>query len=148
MMSTRLKPSHLPAPKRMSRNSLILTGLVGLGGAVIVTALCFVVILWGFIPVLVTRSLYVWGIFLFLLIFSVTEIPVMIVAMRRIAASANPRARYVVLLVNCGYVFFAAVYAAPFILLTGHLGLGAVLALLSLVRFITSMIYLPKGNKP
>lgn len=130
--------------KRMSRNSLILSGLVGLIGAVIITALCFVVMGWGLIPVLITRSLYVWATFLFLLIFSVTEIPVMIFGMRRIAASANSKAKYVALLVNCGYVFFGAVYAVPFILLTGHVWLSLTLALLSLVRFITAIMYLPK----
>jgi hypothetical protein len=128
----------------MSRNSLILTGLVGLAGAVVITALCMAVMMWELIPVLVTPSLYVWAIFLFLLVFSVSEIPVMIIGMRRIAASANPKARYVALLVNCGYVFFGAVYAAPFILLTGRLGLGAALAALSLVRFISAIIYLTK----
>lgn len=128
----------------MSRNSLILTGIIGLTGAVIVTALCFVVMVWELIPVLLTRSIYVWAIFLFLLIFSVSEIPVMIIGIRRIAASANPRAKYVALLLNCGYVFFGAVYAVPFILLTGRLGLGTALALLSVVRFITVIIYLPK----
>ncbi len=128
----------------MSRNSLILTGLIGLSGAVIVTALCLGVMIWELIPVLVTGSLYVWAIFLFLLIFSITEIPVMLMGMRRIAASANTKAKYVVLLVNCGYVFFGSVYAAPFILLTGWLGLGAVLASLSLVRFISAIMYLPK----
>ncbi|MBI1880709.1 MAG: hypothetical protein HYR94_21240 [Chloroflexi bacterium] len=128
----------------MSRNSLILTGIIGLIGAVIVTALCFVVMIGELIPVLVTRSVYVWAIFLFLLLFSVAEIPVMIIGIRRIAASANPKAKYVALLVNCGYVFFGAVYAVPFILLTGRLGLGVGLALLSLVRFVTAMIYLPK----
>lgn len=127
----------------MSRNSLILTGLIGLIGAVIITALCFALIAWGIIPILVTGSAYVWGLFLFLLVFSVTEIPVMIVGIRRIAASANAKAKYVVWLLNCGYVFFGAVYAVPFILLTGRLGLGAVLAGLSVVRFISTLIYLP-----
>jgi len=66
----------------------------------------------------------------------------MIFGIRRITASANPRAKYVALLVIAGYVFFAAVYAAPFILLTGWLGLGVALAALSLVRFITALVYL------
>lgn len=128
----------------MSRNNLLLTGIIGLVGAVIITALCFVVMIWQVIPVLVTRPVFVWATFLLLLIFSVSEIPVMIIGLRRIAASANSKARYVALLGNCGYVFFGAVYAVPFILLTGWLGLGALLALLSVVRFITAMIYLPK----
>lgn len=128
----------------MSRNNVILTGLIGLIGAVLVTALCLGVMRWEWIPILVTDSLFSWAIFLFLLIFSVSEIPVMIIGMRRIAASTNTKARYLVLLLNCGYVFFGAVYAVPYILLTGGLVLGALLASLSLVRFITSLIYLGK----
>lgn len=128
----------------MSRNRVILTGLIGLIAAVTSTALSLAVMRWEWIPVLVTDSFFGWAIFLFLLIFSVSEIPVMIIGMRRIAASANTKARYLALLLNCGYVFFGAVYAVPYILLTGGLALGALLASLSLVRFITSLIYLSK----
>lgn len=119
-----------------------MTGLIGLAGAVILTALCLFLIIWDVIPVLVTSSVFAWGLFLFLLAFSLAEIPVMIFGIRRIAAGPNPRAKYVALLVIAGYVFFAAVYAAPFILLTGWLGLGVVLAALSLARFITALVYL------
>lgn len=127
----------------MSRNSIILTSLIGLIGAVLVTALCIVVIRWNLIQPLVTDTLYAWGLLLFLLFFSLAEIPVMIIGIRRINASANPKARYVALLVNAGYVLFAAVYAAPFILLTGWLGTGTTLAALSIVRFASSLVYLP-----
>jgi hypothetical protein len=126
----------------MSRHRLILTGLTGLGGAVILTALCLFFIAWNIIPVLVNSPIFAWGLFLFLLVFSVAEIPLMIFGIRRIAASPNPRSKYVVLLAITGYVFFAAVYAAPFFLLTGWLGLGLVLAALSLVRFMTVLVYL------
>ena len=128
----------------MSRNSIILTGLIGLVGAVILTALCLLLMVWKTIPVLVTSPIYVWGLWLFLLGFSLAEIPIMIFGIRRIAASANPRAKYVALLVNSGYPFFGAVYAAPFILLTGRLGLGTALATLSFVRFASAVIFLPR----
>lgn len=127
----------------MSRSSIILTSLMGLTGAVLVTALCIFVIWWNLIPLLVTDTFYAWGLLLFLLFFSLAEIPVMIIGIRRINASANPKARYVALLVNAGYVLFAAVYAAPFILLTGWLGTGTTLAALSIVRFASSLVYLP-----
>lgn len=127
----------------MSRNRIILTGLVGLVGAVLVTALCLFVMVWSLIPPLVTNTLYALALLLFLLFFSLAEIPIMIMGMRRIAASANPKAKYVALLVNAGYVLFAAVYAAPFILLTGWLGTGTALAALSVVRFASALIYLP-----
>ncbi len=128
----------------MSRNRIILTGLIGLVGAVILTALCLLLMGWKTIPVLVTSPIYVWGLWLFLLGFSIAEIPIMIFGIRRIATSANPRAKYVALLANSGYSFFGAVYAVPFILLTGRLGLGTALATLSFVRFASAIIFLPK----
>lgn len=127
----------------MSRHRIILTSLIGLVGAVLVTALCVLVMVWQLIPPLVTDPLYALGLLLFLLFFSLTEIPMMIIGVRRIAASANPKAKYVALLVNAGYVLFGAVYAAPFILLTGWLGMGTALAALSLVRFVSALVYLP-----
>jgi hypothetical protein len=128
----------------MSRNNLILTGLIGLLGAVLLTALALLLMQANFIPILVSNSLYGWGLFLFLLFFSVVEIPVMILGMRRMAASSNPKAKYVTLAVNAGYVFFAAVYAIPFILLTGWLGWGVALAGLTVIRFVSSILFLPK----
>lgn len=98
----------------------------------------------GWLPVLVTDTVYRWGIFLFLAAFSVAEIPIMIFGLGRLATSANPRAKYVVLLANAGYPFFGAVYAAPFILLTGQLALGTAMAALSFVRFATAVIFLAR----
>lgn len=135
----------------MSRSSVILTGFVGLVGAMLFTALCLFVMTSGWITPLLTRPIYVWGLFLFLLFFSVVEIPVMIFGMRRIAASANPKAKYIALLTNAGYTFFAAVYAAPFILLAGkswlELASGVLLAALSIVRFGSAVIFLPNGKQ-
>ena len=132
----------------MSRSSVVWTGLFGLIGAIILTALCVVVMLSGRIPALFSQSLFVWGLFLFLLFFTVVEIPVMVFSMKRIAVSPNPRAKYVVLITNTGFVFFAAVYAVPFILLAGHstinLLVGVLLAGLAFVRFFSSLIFLPE----
>jgi hypothetical protein len=128
----------------MSQRSIILTGLGGLVGAVILTVLCLLVMVMDWIPVFVTDPSLTWIIFLFLAVFSLAEIPVMIFGIRRIAASVNPKARYVALLANAGYPFFGAVYAAPFILLTGQLGLGTAMAALSFVRFITAVIFIPR----
>ena len=130
----------------MSRNNLLLTGLVGLVGAVFVTALSLWLMAQGWLPILVTSPIYVWGILLFLLAFSLTEIPVMLFGLRRIAASPNPRAVTLALLTNAGYIFFGAVYAVPLILLTGRLGLGVGLAALSVVRFFSALYFLPRGE--
>ena len=72
------------------------------------------------------------------------EIPVMVFAIRRIAASDNPKAKYMALLANVGYTFFGAVYAAPFILLTGRLGLGTAMAALCFARFLSAVIFIPR----
>ena len=127
----------------MSRLSVVLTGLIGLVGAILFTAFCILIIVQGWIPIILTSPLIVWGLFIFLAIFSVAEIPMMIFGMRRIASSANPRAKYVTLLTNTGFTFFAAVYAAPFILLTGNIWAGTALAALSVARFIAAIVFLP-----
>ena len=127
----------------MTRISIALTGLVGLIGAVIVTVFCLYVVTQAWYPIIITNSWIVLGLFLFLALFSVAEIPVMIYGLRAIAASSNPRANAIVLIVTGSYTFFAAVYAAPFILLTGNLWAGAALAGLSLVRLISAVTFLP-----
>lgn len=131
----------------LTRANIIWTGLIGLLGAIIVTGMCLFVMNAGLIPVLVHNPFYVYGLLLFLLFFSVVEIPVMIFAMRRMIDSVNPRAKYVALITNTGYTFFAAVYAAPFILLAGQssiqLSLGCFMGGLTFVRFITSVVFLP-----
>jgi hypothetical protein len=127
----------------MKRNSIVLTGLIGLFGAVVLTVFCLYIMAQGWIPTLLTNPTHVWGLFLFLAAFSVAEIPIMIFGIRRIAASANPKAKYVALLTTTGYTFFAAVYATPFILLTGYLWSGVAMAALSVARFISAVIFLP-----
>ncbi len=131
----------------MSRFSLISTGLPGLIGSMLLTFTCIFVMAQGLIPAIISRPLIVWGLFLFLLTFSVLEIPIMIFSMQKMIESVNPKAKYVVLLTNTAYTFFASVYAAPFILLTGQSSLeiaaGGALASLSIVRFITSLVFLP-----
>ena len=128
----------------MSRASVVVTGLIGLFGAVMLIALCLFIMVQAWLPALINRPVFVWGFFLFLIFFSLAEIPLMIFGIRRVAVSANPKAKYVALLTNVGYVFFGAVYAAPFILLTGQVIPGTVLAALSLVRYIAAVIFLPQ----
>jgi hypothetical protein len=130
----------------MVRGSILSSGLLGLAGAILLTAGCVAGATSGLIPVLLSDPLLVWGLYLFLLTISVLEIPLMIFTMQRMAASPNPRAGTLVWLTNVAYTFFAAVYAAPFILLAGasqlELGAGIGLAALSLGRFISSLVFL------
>ena len=127
----------------MSRSSIWWTGLAGLVGAVGLTAVCLFLATQKWSPALLAKPIYVWGLFLFLLFFSLVEIPVMIFSIRRIVASPNPKARYVALLITAGYPFFAAVYAAPFILLTGRVVVGGAMAALAVVRFVSALLFLP-----
>ncbi len=132
--------------KILNRNSLILTGAIGLVGAMFITALCIYIAAQAWVPIVISHTSYIWLFFLFLAIFSVAEIPVMIFGMRRIAMGDSPRADYLVLFTNAIYTLFAAVYAAPFIILTGGIWAGLALASLSLVRFASSIIFLPQGK--
>jgi hypothetical protein len=72
--------------------------------------------------------------------FSIAEIPMMIFAMRQLAAERLEN-RGVVLGLNALYVFFAAVYGVPVLLLTGNIGWGLALCGLGLVRFVTSLAF-------
>lgn len=134
----------------MTRISLVASGLAGLAGAVVLTIACLLVVTSGWFPIFIENPLVIWSLFLLLLFFSLAEIPVMVYSMRRIAAGGNPKAKYLIWLTNTGYIFFAAVYAAPFILLAGSsfllLAAGALLGALSVIRFISTLIFLP-GDK-
>ena len=134
----------------MTRTSLVASGLAGLAGAVVLTIACLLVVTSGWFPIFIENPLVIWSLFLLLLFFSLAEIPVMVYSMRRIAASGNPKAKYLIWLTNTGYIFFAAVYAVPFILLAGSsfllLAAGALLGALSVIRFISTLIFLP-GDK-
>jgi hypothetical protein len=131
----------------MTRGHLIFSGLFGLTGSLLLTTFSVAVMVLGYIPALLQQPLFIWGLFLFLLILSLLEIPVMILALRRMATSTAPRASYVTMLTNMAYTFFAGVYAMPFILLAGatwqELLAGIGLACLSIVRFITSLVFVP-----
>jgi hypothetical protein len=72
--------------------------------------------------------------------FSIAEIPVMIFAMRRLSAERTDNHR-VVAGMNALYVFFAAVYGTPPILVTGSVGWGLALCALSVLRFATSLVF-------
>ena len=72
--------------------------------------------------------------------FSVAEIPMMIFALRRLAAERTEN-HGIVLGLNALYVFFAAVYGVPVLLLTGSVGWGLALCGLGLLRFATGLAF-------
>lgn len=72
--------------------------------------------------------------------FSLAEIPLMVFALRRLAMERRGNAG-VVLGLNALYVFFAAVYGLPVLLLVPELAWGLALCALSLVRLASSQLF-------
>ena len=72
---------------------------------------------------------------------SVAEMPMMTVALRKIATDPKRKSPMLLAFTNTLYVSFAAVYAALFVLLTGKLWMGAGLSALAIVRFGSSLIF-------
>jgi hypothetical protein len=73
--------------------------------------------------------------------FSLAEIPLMILIMRRLSAERADNL-HVVGALNALYVFFAAVYGVPVSLLTGSVSWGHVLCALSIVRLVSSLAFI------
>jgi hypothetical protein len=71
--------------------------------------------------------------------FSLAEIPLMVIALRRLAAERSDNLGFIWGL-NGLYVFFAAVYGVPVLLITGNVSWGLALCGLSVVRFATSLL--------
>ena len=87
------------------------------------------------IPTLLQGTLLVAIAFAFLLLLALIEIPMMVFGLRQMARSASTPRR--LLLATFGFfVAFASVYASAFVLLTGQIVLGLVIASLCVVRFI------------
>ncbi len=114
------------------RSRLALSGLVGIaGGAALMGGALFVSQRSGLTPLIAGRG-GILALLGFVLFFSLAEIPMMIYALRKLTASAagvRPA-----LVTNAAFTFFSAVYAAPFLLLTGQVEVSLALAGLCLVR--------------
>lgn len=55
----------------MTRTSLVITGLVGVAGAVGLTAVCMLVVIWGWLPVFLDNPLLTWSsLFAFVIFFA------------------------------------------------------------------------------
>jgi len=85
---------------------------------------------------------------LFCLLLSVAEIPIMVVALRKLAADPHRKSPALLALTNALYVFFAAVYASLFVLLTGQIGPGLGLSGLGIVRLASSLVFVAHGRPP
>jgi hypothetical protein len=130
------------------RRDLLLTGLGGLLLAALLAA--------GAAWLVTSRTLnppfpyppLIWLLAALLATFSLAEIPLMVYVMRRLEIERRSKGnstghdnRPAVLGLNALYVFFAAVYGVPILLLTGSLGWGLALCSLAAVRLVTGLIF-------
>jgi hypothetical protein len=122
------------------RRSLLASGLGGLLACGLLAALGTWLVTSGTIEVLLPHRLLVLLMGLILGAFSLAEIPMMVFALRRLAVERQGN-RGLVIGLNVFYVFFAAVYGLPVLLLTGNLAWGLTLCGFGLLRFITSLIF-------
>ena len=88
---------------------------------------------------LIAHPIGVAIIFLILLGIALAEIPVMLFGLKKIAASTTPRP--FLLGTHLVFVMFASVYAAIFVVLTGQIIWGWVLALVIVARFVAGALF-------
>jgi len=128
--------------KRKLRSQLAVSGALGvMGGAALMGGALFLLQRTGLRPLVAGWA--AWLLLAFLLAFSLAEIPTMIFGMRYLGDSVS--GKRLVVLINAAFTFFAAVYALPFLLMTGRVGIGMALAALSLVRFAGGLWFVPSG---
>jgi hypothetical protein len=126
------------------RSRLALSGGVGvLGGAALTGGALF--LLRDLRPAPLVSGVGIWLLLLFLLFFSLAEIPLMIFGMRHMVKDAS--AGGLVVVTNAAFTLFAAIYALPVLLLTTRVAMGLALAGLSLVRFAGALLFVP-GAQP
>jgi hypothetical protein len=126
------------------RSSLFLSGALGVAGGAVLTGVAL--FLWRrYVVSPLVSGVGVWLLLGFLLFFSLAEIPLMIFGLRRLADSAS--GVRLAILTNAAFTFFAAVYAAPFLLLTGRVKIGLALASLCLFRLASALSFVP-GRRP
>ena len=125
------------------RLNLLLTGLGGLLANGLLAAISVWLISSGILrpplthPAVTLISVLIFG------GFSLAEIPMMVFAMRRLILERPGNYRFVMSL-NALYVFFAAIYGMPVFLLAGSITWGLILCSLGLVRFVTSLVFVPE----
>lgn len=127
------------------RRNLLLTGLTGLLLAALLGSAATWLVVNGHLTPPLSFPPVVWLLAAVLGGFSLAEIPLMVFVMRRLVVERESN-RAAVLGLNALYVFFAAVYGVPLILLTGSLAWGLALCALSLVRLATSMIFVRRSR--
>lgn len=117
---------------------------VGIAAAALLTGVAVYLATNGIVPRLIPPGLASWLLLLFVLVFSLGELPPMILALRRMVRSASDSvSSALAMLTTAAFVFFAAFYAAPFTVLTGQIGVGIALAALCLLRLFCVWLFVP-----
>ncbi|MCS7259858.1 MAG: hypothetical protein NZ765_03645 [Anaerolineae bacterium] len=128
----------------MPLKSLLLAALGGIVAAALLTGVVVHLTVSNLVPRLIPPGLASWFLLLFVLVFSLGELPPMILALRRMVRSAsNPIGSALAMLTTAAFVFFAAFYAAPFTMLTGQVVIGIALAALCLLRLLCVWLFVP-----
>lgn len=130
----------------VSRNSVAPAGGIGLCLALVtVLAANFATRAWISAPLL-PQAWAGWGLFCLFGSISTVEIPLMVFGLKKLAASPNPFARRGTQIGVGVFVFFAAVYALPNLLLAAPSlrWLGIALGATAVVRFIAAVIFVPQ----
>jgi hypothetical protein len=122
------------------RRNLLLSGLAGLLSSGLLTVVAVWLITANIIQILLPYPAVALLLALVFGGFSVAEIPMMIFVMRRLIVERRGNDR-IVLGLNALFVFFAAVYGAPVLLLTGSLGWGLALCGLAIIRLLGSLLF-------
>ncbi len=125
------------------RSRLALSGLVGVAGDVVLTGGAIFLIRRAELTPPVA-GLWTWALLGLLLLFSLAEIPLMTFGMRQMVGT--PSGARLAVWTNGAFTFFAAVYAVPFLLLTGRVGIGVAMAALCWVRFASALLFVPQKS--
>jgi len=122
------------------RLHLLWSGLGGLLADAVLAAVAACLVSSGTVKILLPHPIVALLLALILGSFSLAEVPIMVLVMRRLAAERRDNVGFV-LGMNALFVFFAAVYGAPVLLLTGNLAWGLGLCGLGFVRLAASLLF-------
>jgi hypothetical protein len=130
----------------VSQTKLLLAGSLGLLGSGLISLLAFLVRrFWGFsLPAPFDLAIIAWGTFFVFFALALLEIPLMIYALRQVAVGKSAHTGTILWSTQGLFVFFPAIYALPNLLLTNLslAWLGLIIAAISVLRFISSLIFL------
>lgn len=126
----------------MTRNKVAVAGGIGLFSNVLLTAACYLIRYFWLAPLLPQPKI-AWILFIVLGLIALIEIPLMIFGLKKMASGSGKAANAAHFAVS-GFVFFAAVYALPNLLLTNfsQIWMGLILAGTGLLRFGASVFFL------